>query len=43
MSKAKTLMGVDFKYSGSMDAALIVHKKIDIHIAANTINLIKSE
>jgi hypothetical protein len=43
MSSARTLMGVEFQYSGSLDAGLIVHKNVDIHISANVIGMIRGE
>lgn len=43
MPSARTLMGVEYQYSGSLDTDLIIHKKIDIHITANTISLIRTE
>lgn len=43
MPKARTLTGVGYQYSGSLDTGLIVHKKIDIHISANAIRLIRTE
>jgi len=43
MSSARTLMGVEFQYSGSLDAGLIVHKNVDIHISANIIRMIRDE
>jgi hypothetical protein len=43
MPSARTLMGVEYQYSGSLDTDLIIHKKIDIHISANTISLIRTE
>ena len=43
MSSARTLIGVEFQYSGSLDTGLIVHKKIDIPISANIIQMIRGE
>jgi hypothetical protein len=43
MSGARTLMGVEFQYSGSLDTGLIVHKNIDIHISTNIIQMIRGE
>ena len=40
MSSARTLMGIEFKYSGSLDTGLIVHKNIDIYISGNIIQMI---
>jgi hypothetical protein len=43
MKETKTLMGVGFKYEGSIDDELIICKKIDIRISKKIINAIKSE
>jgi len=43
MKQTKTLMGVVFKYDGSLDNGLIIYKKIDIGISKNIINAIKSD
>ena len=43
MSSARTLMGVEFQYSGSLDTGLIVHKNTDIHISVNIIQMITGE
>jgi hypothetical protein len=43
MSGARTLMGVEFQYSGSLDTGLIIHKNIDIHISTNIIQMIRGE
>jgi len=43
MPKSRTLMGIEYEYSGSLNTGLIVHKKVDIHISANAIRLIIAE
>lgn len=43
MPSARTLMGVEFQYSGSLDTGLIVHKKVDVRIPAKAIQLIRGE
>lgn len=43
MKETKTLMGVGFKYEGSIDNELIICKKIDIRVTTKIINAIKSE
>ena len=43
MSNAKTLMGVEFQYSGSLATGLTIHKKVDIHISPAIIKTIKDE
>jgi hypothetical protein len=43
MPSGRTLMGVEFHYSGSLDTGLIVHKNVDIHISAKIIRLIRGE
>ena len=43
MSSTRTLMGIEFKYSGSLDTGPIVHKNIDIHISVNIIQMIRGE
>jgi len=43
MSSARTLMGVEFQYSGSLDTGLIIHKNIEIYISKNIIQMIRSE
>lgn len=43
MKQTKTLMGVGFKYEGSLDNGLIIYKNIDIKISKIIINAIKSE
>lgn len=41
MSSARTLMGVEFQYSGSLDTGLIVNK--NIYISAKAIQMIRGE
>ena len=43
MKQTKTLMGVVYKYDGSIDNGLIIYKKINIKIPKIIINAIKSE
>jgi hypothetical protein len=43
MKQIKTLMGVEFKYEGSLDDGLIIYKKINVFISKITVNAIKSE
>ena len=43
MLNARTLMGVEFQYSGSLDTGLIIHKNIDIYISVNIIQMIRGE
>ena len=43
MKQTKTLMGVGFKYEGSIDNGLIIYKKINIKISENIIKAIKTE
>lgn len=43
MKQTKTLMGVEFKYEGSLDNGLIIYKNISIGISKNIVNAIKSE
>lgn len=43
MNQARTLMGVGFKYEGSLDKELVIHKKINIKISKANVDLIKSE
>jgi hypothetical protein len=43
MKQTKTLMGVGFKYEGSLDNGLVIHKKISIGISKDIVNAIKSE
>ncbi len=43
MKQTKTLMGVVFKYEGSIDNGLIIYKNIKINISKIIINAIKSE
>ena len=43
MKQTKTLMGVGFKYEGSLDNGLIIYKKINIGISKKIVNAIKSE
>ena len=43
MLSARTLMGVAFKYSGSLADGLIIHKNVDIHISAEIIQMIRNE
>ena len=43
MSSARTLMGVKFQYSGSLETELIVHRNVDIHISADVIQMIRGE
>lgn len=43
MSSARTLMGVEFQYSGSLDAGLIVHKNVDIPISVHVVRMIRGE
>jgi len=41
MPSARTLMGVEFRYSGTLDTGLIVHKSVDIYISAGIIQMIR--
>ena len=43
MSSARTLMGVEFQYSGSLGTGLVVHKNTDIYISVNIIQMIRGE
>jgi len=43
MPSSRTLMGVEFQYSGSLDTGLIVHKNVDIHVSADIIRMIRGE
>ncbi len=43
MNQTKTLMGVGFKYEGSLDNGLVIHKRISIGISKDIVNTIKSE
>lgn len=43
MKQTKTLMGVGFKYEGSLDNGLIIYKKINIKISEKIIKVIKTE
>lgn len=43
MQKARTLMGVEYQYSGSLETGLIIHKKVDVRITADAIKLINSD
>jgi len=36
-------MGVEFRYSGTLDTSLIVHKNVDIYISADTVRMIRGE
>jgi len=43
MKQTKTLMGVGFKYEGSLDNGLVIHKRISFGISKDIVNVIKSE
>lgn len=43
MKQTKTLRGVGFKYEGSLDNGLVIHKRISIGISKDIVNAIKSE
>ena len=43
MKQSKTLMGIRFKYDGSLDTELIIYKNLNIKISKKIINKIKSE
>lgn len=43
MKTNKTLTGIKFKYEGSVDEGLVIHKNIPIWIPKNIINAIKEE
>ncbi|MRR16940.1 MAG: hypothetical protein EG826_10835 [Deltaproteobacteria bacterium] len=43
MNQSRTLMGVGFKYEGSLDKELVIRKNIDIKISKANIDLIKAE
>jgi hypothetical protein len=43
MLNAKTLMGKEFKYTGSLEKGLIIHKKVEIHIPLKIIQIIRNE
>lgn len=43
MKQAKTLMGIEFKYDGTINSDLIIYKNLNIKIPKKIINAIKSE
>jgi len=43
MKQSKTLMGIRFKYDGSLDTELIIYKNLNIKIPKKIIDKIKSE
>lgn len=43
MPSSKTLMGVDFDYSGSLESGLTVHKRIDVKIKPEIVRIIRNE
>ena len=43
MPWSSTLTGKDFEYSGSLDAGLIIHKRVDVIIKAEIVRIIRTE
>lgn len=43
MKKARTLLGVDFKYAGTLNTELIIYKRLNIKISKKIIDAIKLE
>lgn len=43
MPQSKTIMGKAFNYSGSLQAGLVVHKRVDVAISTTVIQFIRDE
>ena len=43
MPSSRTLMGVDFDYSGSLESGLTVHKGVDVEIKPEIVRIIRNE
>jgi hypothetical protein len=43
MPRAKTITGVEFEYSGSLDSGLVVHKGTGVMISTEIIRFIRDE
>ena len=43
MPTERTLLGVEFRFSGTLAAGLIIHKNIDIRISPDAIRIIQDE
>jgi hypothetical protein len=43
MQTARTLMGVEFRFSGSLSTGLVIHKNVNIRIPHDAIKIIQAE
>jgi hypothetical protein len=43
MPTSRTITRVDFEYSGSLDTGLIIHKRTDVPITQETVQIIRRE